>query len=52
MEDYSNPFKPTKVKTEITISPTESDTLERIAKKYGITVADILKDNPGKQMIT
>ena len=48
IEDYSNPFKPTKVKTEITISPTESDTLERIAKKYGITVADILKDNPGK----
>lgn len=41
-------FKIPKAKTKITVSPTESDTLESIAKEYGVTVADILKDNPGK----
>ena len=41
-------IKMPKAKREITISATESDTLESIAKQHGVTVADILKDNPGK----
>ena len=41
-------IKMPKAKREITISATESSTLESIAKEHGVTVADILKDNPGK----
>jgi LysM repeat protein len=40
-------FKPPKTKTKIYTSPLESDTLESIAKKYGVTVDDIVKENPG-----
>jgi LysM repeat protein len=40
-------FKTPKTKTKIYTSPLESSTLESIAKEYGVTVDDIVKENPG-----
>ena len=40
-------FKTPKAKTKIYTSTTVSSTLESIAKEYGVTVDDIVKENPG-----
>lgn len=45
--DWFKKQKTQKAKTKLYISATESATLESIAKQYGVTVDDILKENPG-----
>ena len=45
--DWFKTQKTQKTKTKLYVSATESDTLESIAKQYGVTVDDILKENPG-----